>query len=69
MTPTVLAMMGLNVPDDMEGGVLTQLFETPIEVQHQEETRATAKSPDQAVYTTDEEEILTQRLMDLGYLE
>ena len=63
-------MMGLNIPDDMEGRVIEEMFEPPIQVG----TEATADiesahDADETVYSQEEEELLTQRLMDLGYLE
>ena len=69
VTPTVLAMMGLNVPDDMEGRVMTDIFETPIEVGTESAAEMTAPVSDGAVYSAKDEDDLTQRLRDLGYLE
>ena len=69
VTPTVLAMMGLNVPDDMEGRVMTDIFETPIEVGIESAAEMTAPTSDDAVYSAKDEDDLTQRLRDLGYLE
>jgi predicted AlkP superfamily phosphohydrolase/phosphomutase len=68
--PTVLAMMGLNVPDDMEGRVINEMFDPPIEVGTEAMAHTeSARDADQAVYSRKEEELLTQRLLDLGYLE
>ena len=69
MTPTVLAMMGLNLPDDMEGRVMSEIFDPPIEIGTESAGQVSEASTDSAVYSAREEELLTQRLMDLGYLE
>ncbi len=68
--PTILAMMGLRVPDDMEGRVVTGLFETPIpyETEPASETSG-AIGVEEDVYSEEEQRILTERLADLGYLE
>ncbi|HUU82504.1 MAG TPA: alkaline phosphatase family protein [Phycisphaerae bacterium] len=69
ITPTVLAMMGLNVPDDMEGRVIEDLFDPPIEIGTESAPEAIAGASDQAAYSAEDQELLTQRLRDLGYLE
>ena len=64
-------MMGLNVPDDMEGRVIEEIFDPPIEI-GTEAAGVTAVSPsaaDDAVFSAEDQELLTQRLRDLGYLE
>jgi predicted AlkP superfamily phosphohydrolase/phosphomutase len=67
--PTMLAMMGLPVPDDMEGSVINDLFEVPPRVEL-EPARAIegAGSLDEA-YSEQELQQVTERLSDLGYLE
>ncbi len=70
VAPTVLAMMGINVPDDMEGQVIRDLFEPALAFEteaavHAEVVRDSAA----AAFSEEEEELLTKRLMDLGYLE
>jgi predicted AlkP superfamily phosphohydrolase/phosphomutase len=75
--PTVLAMLGLPVPDDMAGRVIEELFAAPPEVRFE-----SAKAPAQAtarsdpagaqtgdVYSEAELQKVTERLSDLGYLE
>jgi len=68
IAPTLLATMGLRVPQDMEGTVLSDLFETKptIEFEPPEEIEITEA---EEVYTDKEKEALTKRLADLGYLE
>ncbi|MFQ5489367.1 MAG: alkaline phosphatase family protein [Phycisphaerae bacterium] len=69
ITPTVLAMMGLNVPDDLQGEVMERLFDPPLEIGRQAVAPSQSAGADRAVYSEKEQELLTQRLMDLGYLE
>jgi len=83
--PTILAMLGLRIPDDMEGRVLTDLFETPpvIAIAGADDTtyvgtktdgtaptQAGARVPTQdEVFSDQDLAKVTQRLSDLGYLE
>ena len=71
-TPTILAMMGVPVPDDMEGTVIAEAFDPPL--RHEVESvqagglvqAAAAEGPE---YSREEMAALTERLIDLGYLE
>ena len=68
--PTVLALLGLRIPEDMEGRVVDEIFERPPIVER--ETAPTAVSPssdEQEVYSEVELDQITERLSDLGYLE
>ena len=70
LAPTILHIMGIPVPDDMDGKVLTQAFESDSalarDVQFQEAPEYTVETEKK---TTDaEEEELQNRLKDLGYL-
>jgi len=67
--PTVLAMMGLNIPDDMDGRVIDDAFEQPLEAGTEPAAQPAATTSDTPVYSPDEEDTLSQRLRDLGYLE
>lgn len=70
VAPTVLAMLGVHVPEDMEGEVVEQFFDPPITFSTEAVSAAADSSEsDRAVYSGKEEEELTQRLIDLGYLE
>lgn len=73
--PSILALLGLPVPEDMDGTVIKDLFATPpavvfesVEAQRIEPDSASSAS-DYSVYTEDQLKILTARLNDLGYLE
>jgi predicted AlkP superfamily phosphohydrolase/phosphomutase len=68
LTPTALAMLGLRVPADMEGRVITEAFTTPITVEHEPPIERAARQHED-VYSEEDERILQQRLSDLGYLE
>jgi predicted AlkP superfamily phosphohydrolase/phosphomutase len=80
--PTVLTLMGLNVPADMQGRVIADLFESPPVIKHAEASTAMAggstapggpSTPSDAdavpVYSEADLQAVTERLSDLGYLE
>ncbi len=72
--PTILAMLQQPVPDDMDGRVLTELFETPptitTEAADTVTVGATAPSPSRDdAFSEDELQEVRDRLADLGYLE
>ena len=68
IAPTLLAAIGLRVPADMEGRVLSELFTTEptVELEPPEDAE---RIEHEEVYTEDEKEALSRRLTDLGYLE
>jgi predicted AlkP superfamily phosphohydrolase/phosphomutase len=67
--PTILAMLGLPIPDDMEGRVLLDVFETPPAIKTEKPgTTAQAIHADE-VYSQAQLDRVTERLADLGYLE
>lgn len=73
--PTILSLLGLPVPMDMDGRVIRDLFASPPEVIYESTgayhaRQSTAGSiADESVYTEDQMKVLTARLNDLGYLE
>jgi len=67
--PTALALLGFPVPDDMDGRVLTEVFERPLQVAFEAAPALTAASARDNVYSDRELEKVTARLSDLGYLE
>ncbi len=69
IAPTVLAGLGLPVPIDMEGRVLTDLFDRSITVRYEPPQKHVAAEPMEEVYTAQQREQLEKRLADLGYLE
>ena len=67
--PTILASLGLRIPDDMEGRVVTELFERSPIVETEAARPAEARDGDGEIYTAQELQQVTERLADLGYLE
>jgi predicted AlkP superfamily phosphohydrolase/phosphomutase len=67
--PTILAMLGLRIPDDMEGQVIDGLFEPPIEYASEAATPVSDHREFEEIYSQEQRRLLTQRLVDLGYLE
>jgi predicted AlkP superfamily phosphohydrolase/phosphomutase len=68
-TPTLLAMLGVRIPDDLEGRVIDGAFDPPI--RHETEAaRAGARAVSgEDVYSEEDLRAVTERLTDLGYLE
>jgi predicted AlkP superfamily phosphohydrolase/phosphomutase len=66
LAPTVLSVAGVPLPDDMDGRVLTELFERPPAVTY--ERAAAPVAEDDAVLSEHEEAQLADRLRALGYL-
>ncbi|MBI2881268.1 MAG: alkaline phosphatase family protein [Candidatus Tectomicrobia bacterium] len=76
ISPTVLYALGLPVPPEMDGKVLTDAFEPgwvaarPVERGNLTDPDAQPSGPDRAeVYTEAETAAIERRLKDLGYLE
>jgi len=70
--PTVLALMGLPIPREMEGKAISEMFLEPPRIKHETELSTSARpiaSSGENVYTQRELEQVTTRLSDLGYLE
>jgi arylsulfatase A-like enzyme len=74
IAPTVLHLLGVPVPDDLDGRVLTELLEpaSPLPVLEPAlaaaQTNGTHASAFDASYTPEEDAAIQQRLADLGYL-
>lgn len=68
LAPTLLAAMGLRVPGDMEGRVLTDAFDPQPLVEREPPVRKVFQQAAE-VYTADERKLLERRLSELGYLE
>ena len=69
ITPTLLSMLGLRVPIDMEGKVMVDMFDKPPVVEHEPPRVKAAEEREEKIYSEAEKEALTRRLADLGYLE
>jgi predicted AlkP superfamily phosphohydrolase/phosphomutase len=68
ITPTALAALGLRVPVDMEGRVLSEAFTSEPVIEREPPVRKVAEERAE-VYTEAERKVLEERLADLGYLE
>jgi len=68
--PTILAMLGFRIPEDMEGRVLLDIFASPPVVQRSAPVESLVPSPstDSAFSDADLDKV-TERLKSLGYLE
>jgi len=69
ITPTVLAMLGLPVPADMEGKVLNDAFTAALKVVYEPPKKLQPQEVPEQIYSEQEQKMLTERLSDLGYLE
>ncbi len=68
ITPTLLAALGLRVPVDMEGRVLTECFSTQPRIEREPPVGPQLEQTAD-VYSEKDKRILEQRLSELGYLE
>jgi hypothetical protein len=66
VAPTVLAAAGVPIPTDMDGAVLSDLFETPPPVAYSTPLGPTAA--DGHGLSDDDERAVTERLRALGYM-
>lgn len=73
ITPTILAMLGLPIPQDMDGKPLVQIFTQPIEVSHipsyeppHEHDGIHREAQEEDPYTAQQ---ALQQLIDLGYIQ
>ncbi|UCC23392.1 MAG: alkaline phosphatase family protein [Planctomycetota bacterium] len=69
VAPTILALMGLPVPDDMDGKVLTSIFKQKPKPLFSKTSRTESETRDTAVYSIEEEKQIEQQLADLGYID
>lgn len=70
IAPTILAAMGEQVPAYMDGRVLAQLFDSPLQVEIAGEGHPILlPSPEESGYSAEEAEEIASRLRGLGYLE
>jgi predicted AlkP superfamily phosphohydrolase/phosphomutase len=72
LAPTILYMMGQPIPNDMDGRVLTEIFEPDYNERHPVSYRTVSPAEEvaeAATYSAEESEIIRKRLQDLGYVE
>lgn len=67
--PTILSMLGLPIPRDMQGRVVQELFVEPMTVAYEQVSAARRSVESTEVYSESDLEQVTARLSDLGYLE
>jgi predicted AlkP superfamily phosphohydrolase/phosphomutase len=72
LAPTILHLVGVPVPDDMDGRVLQEIFtedsaNAPVQIVSADSTDGTADSGDG--YSTEDEAKIAERLTALGYME
>jgi predicted AlkP superfamily phosphohydrolase/phosphomutase len=71
IAPTVLHLLGVPVPSDMDGRVLSELFDPaivpPVTTESMDGTTSVSE-PVEAAYTEEEDAEIQQRLADLGYI-
>ncbi|UCE60791.1 MAG: alkaline phosphatase family protein [Phycisphaerales bacterium] len=68
--PTILAMLGLRIPRDMEGQVITGMFERRPAIETESvESEDSGPATGEEVYSPEEQQTVIDRLMDLGYLQ
>ncbi|RMG48805.1 MAG: hypothetical protein D6723_14750 [Acidobacteria bacterium] len=71
VTPTILYMMGLPVQSYMDGHALTEAFEPTYVARHPVETDdivAGEPPPQTMAYSPEEEQLVIERLKDMGYM-
>jgi predicted AlkP superfamily phosphohydrolase/phosphomutase len=70
VAPTILYLMGQPIPDDMDGRVLQEIFESDLLKRPIEYVSAPAFAEDltRSVYSDDEAVLITERLRGLGYV-
>ncbi len=74
MAPTILYLMGIEIPDDMDGRVLVEVFDksylraAPPQYTSAQTESHLVETPDEEVYSEEEAEEIRERLRSLGYL-
>jgi predicted AlkP superfamily phosphohydrolase/phosphomutase len=72
IAPTTLALLGLDVPADMDGRVLTDMIRAAVHTSRTSPASRASEAPPSAAeaqaYSEREEERIAQRLSDLGYM-
>jgi len=69
IAPTLLAGLGLPVPADMEGRVLSEVFSQPVNVTYEPPQRREVDASERPILTREQEAEVADRLSDLGYLD
>jgi predicted AlkP superfamily phosphohydrolase/phosphomutase len=67
MAPTILHLLGMTVPRDMDGRVLEEIWPDPQTVRYDDSDNTVSQQ--KATYSAEESDLIEQRLKGLGYLE
>lgn len=67
--PTILAMLGMRIPAEMEGRVITDAFSVTPTVERAAADVFVTRRGSETAYSEAELRLVTERLSDLGYLE
>jgi arylsulfatase A-like enzyme len=67
--PTILAMLGLPIPNDMQGRVIRELFEIAPTIQFEAARVVEQPATREEAFSEGDLQKVTERLSDLGYLE
>ncbi|MGH2593291.1 MAG: alkaline phosphatase family protein, partial [Anaerolineae bacterium] len=68
LAPTILHILGVPVPSDMDGRVLTEALASDLRARAVETSEATGYTSDQVDFSADEQAEVEERLRTLGYL-
>ncbi|MBI5740234.1 MAG: alkaline phosphatase family protein [Nitrospirae bacterium] len=71
LAPTVLFLLDAEIPDDMDGDVLTQLLESvppDAEIRRRRTREGEEKEKENFIYSASQADEISKRLSDLGYL-
>lgn len=70
ITPTILHMFNLNIPKDMDGRVLKEIFKDSSDIKKRKIKYEEPKIPEKKHYdmSEKEEKVIIERLKDLGYM-
>jgi predicted AlkP superfamily phosphohydrolase/phosphomutase len=75
IAPTVLHLLGVPVPEDFDGRVLTEILDPSVDIEASDDAALAAPAPRAgngqpvtAAHTQEQEAAVQQRLADLGYL-
>lgn len=69
LAPTLLALLGVPIPKEVEGRVLSELFEETLQAQVAQTSQDQTAPESSTVYSQEDVDKIQQRLRDLGYIE
>jgi arylsulfatase A-like enzyme len=71
LAPTLLAGLGVTIPNEMEGRILQELFTETLNEQmsHTQKSPSALDTKTASVYSKEDLDKIQQRLRDLGYIE